>query len=560
MSYVPNSLPIFQAAFSGAIAGMGASNRQPNDPLPSDPVNTGLAKVAGAFAIAYDIAWGMLAANQLNVESTQEVCSAAWWGRAPQANVTSNLNPNNFAELADALVAIVDAGDSYFASQGITPSPISSAPSAGPITPPINGSWSVPDWWIDPQNGKDTNSGINELAPLKTYQRLTELWGTISPIIEQVTTIHFLTSQIDNSDPVIWTPYSNAPGAYPLITGVPTIVAGGITSGRVAKNRNTGQLLEVTLSGAVTANQLVDINVSGQHVRCFTYLLAAGTTWQLSQPLDVYTIDSGDQGVSNDNVDNGQPYTVYSLPQVNICVFRPQTMIYDANAANVGYITQLSIADFDGEFSDCFLGPSVSLVDSMSDPTIGRTFIVSNESEDITGFFINVNCQVAYATAASSTMSAIFGGIIASPSLGLESVVNFIGNDVIVATKTIIRNGTTTLVYVESGTTVSVVFTGICIPQNAQGPFIWGPGGPLNVLGMSTIIYPVGGAAACFLLTGGLAINGQTTAFSATIANPSVINGNVALTPAALDAAAGAAGFGGKAWLPGGGSITDYAV
>jgi hypothetical protein len=119
--YTPINPGIFQAAYVGALAGMAASNRTPTDPLPADPVNTGVGTVAGAFAQSYDQAWGSTPSTSLDVQSTGLVCQAAWWGRAPQASVPANVNPATFTPLADALIAIVDAGDLYLAAQGITP-------------------------------------------------------------------------------------------------------------------------------------------------------------------------------------------------------------------------------------------------------------------------------------------------------------------------------------------------------------------------------------------------------------------------------------------------------
>jgi hypothetical protein len=122
--YTPNSEAIFQAAYVGAMGGMAASNRVPTDPIPTDAVNLGAALVAGAFAIAFDTAWGLAVPSSLDVDATEEVCVSAWWGRAPQANVPAMVNPATYTKLADALIALVDAADSYFASQGITPPPI----------------------------------------------------------------------------------------------------------------------------------------------------------------------------------------------------------------------------------------------------------------------------------------------------------------------------------------------------------------------------------------------------------------------------------------------------
>ena len=130
MAYVPNNEAIFQAAYVGALGGMAASNRVPTDPIPSDPVNLGAALVAGAFAESYDTAWGLAPATSLDVDGTKEVCVSAWWGRAPQANVPAMVAPATYTALADALIALIDAADAFFASQGITPPPLVSGVTA----------------------------------------------------------------------------------------------------------------------------------------------------------------------------------------------------------------------------------------------------------------------------------------------------------------------------------------------------------------------------------------------------------------------------------------------
>lgn len=59
-------------------------------------------------------------------------------------------------------------------------------------------------------------------------------------------------------------------------------------------------------------------------------------------------------------------------------------------------------------------------------------------------------------------------------------------------------------------------------------------------------------------VAGGLSINGSPNACSHTSAAPDVVNCGIAVTAANLDAAAGATGFGGNAFIPGGGSISNF--
>src|SRR5208337_2137146 len=126
--YVPKQILVFTAAFAGALAGMGVSDRVPTDTTPTD--YAGLTSVAGAFAQSFDTTWGVTAPTQLDIETIEAVCEAVWEGRAPQPS-TQTLNPTNYTGLCEALLAIVQEGSAYFTSQGIVPPPIPGAGGAG---------------------------------------------------------------------------------------------------------------------------------------------------------------------------------------------------------------------------------------------------------------------------------------------------------------------------------------------------------------------------------------------------------------------------------------------
>src|SRR5271166_1054660 len=110
--YTPNSPAIFVAAFSGALAGMGASDRVPTDTDAAD--YAGLANVAGAFAESFDTAVGPIGmpVDTYITQSVEAVCEAVWEGRSPQPTAT-NLNPTTYAGLCQALIAIVQAGANF---------------------------------------------------------------------------------------------------------------------------------------------------------------------------------------------------------------------------------------------------------------------------------------------------------------------------------------------------------------------------------------------------------------------------------------------------------------
>jgi len=132
MTYIPQNVQIFTAAYAGCLAGMGVSDRiiSSTNPL----VYAGIASVAGAFSKAVDTAWGARATTLLDVESIQSVCEAYWQDRAPLPS-QANISASWWAAAALAIIAIVTAGESYFASEGITPPAI---PSGGSITDFLN--------------------------------------------------------------------------------------------------------------------------------------------------------------------------------------------------------------------------------------------------------------------------------------------------------------------------------------------------------------------------------------------------------------------------------------
>ncbi len=120
MSYSPKNLSIFTAAFSGALAGMGGSGRVPSSAVSSG--YAGLASIAGAWAQAYDTAWGTGAASVLDTTSTRDLSYSAWADRAPLA-VAPFTTPATWTAECNALIAIVQAGETYFTGLGITQAP-----------------------------------------------------------------------------------------------------------------------------------------------------------------------------------------------------------------------------------------------------------------------------------------------------------------------------------------------------------------------------------------------------------------------------------------------------
>jgi len=130
MAYTPANLQIFTAAFAGALAGMGISDRVPTD---TDGTHYAvLAATAGAYAQAVDVAWNATGrkATQLDLEGCQSLSEEAWILRAPQGAIQNGtfLLPDTYLSIAQVVVAMMTAGEAYFTTQSIVPPAI-------PLTP-----------------------------------------------------------------------------------------------------------------------------------------------------------------------------------------------------------------------------------------------------------------------------------------------------------------------------------------------------------------------------------------------------------------------------------------
>lgn len=120
MAYSPNNILMYIAVYSGALAGMGVSNRVPTDTNPAS--YAGLASLAGAFAQEFDTVWGSRTTSLADISSAEEMAESTWQGRSPQP-VAPFTNPTTYLEEVTALIAILTAQDDYLAAQGIVPPP-----------------------------------------------------------------------------------------------------------------------------------------------------------------------------------------------------------------------------------------------------------------------------------------------------------------------------------------------------------------------------------------------------------------------------------------------------
>jgi hypothetical protein len=444
------------------------------------------------------------------------------------------------------------------------------ATSSGSLVPPANGSWTTPAWFISPQTGSDTNAGTSALAPLKTYARLTQLWGTTSPTLRQNTTITFLTSHTDNTDPVVFHPRI-ANSAVVIVQGAlgaAQTIATGVLANVTAKNRGTPQLLQANL-GALAVAGLLLVNATRGSARCWVYQNVTGNIWTLTQPLAPETIPATlTFPALVDTFANGDAFTLFKPVQVNLVDVSSTLIDYDGAFNNVLYLSDLTIFDPQGASNDnCYRGAHVWMLECGTQRSIYRTSPTNDQYELTVNVF---NDGGWYDDGASDgEFDAIVGGCITGAGQVNASPRTAFDGDIILSPAVLSSPQGVTLALVNISTTLTMgggrsalidIAGGYGPTVNGQA--LWGTGG-IQLLGVASFYYkPDFGAEAIMLFKGGITINGNgagTTACSFVPATPPTgvvtIHAGIAVTPATLDAAAGAAGFGGLAFNPGGASI-----
>jgi hypothetical protein len=120
-AYVPRNIFIYMAAYSGALAGMGASPLGNRQGSVSSSDYTTPAQAAGAFAQAFDTQWGGATSTILDEELTWSCCAQAIASRTPMTGSDSDNDASAWTTIVQSIIALVQQGDLYVASQGITP-------------------------------------------------------------------------------------------------------------------------------------------------------------------------------------------------------------------------------------------------------------------------------------------------------------------------------------------------------------------------------------------------------------------------------------------------------
>lgn len=449
-------------------------------------------------------------------------------------------------------------------------------------------------WFVDPANStgvaSDSNSGIDAAHPVLTWNGgIVPKWGTVSPTINQDTTITWLSTQPFSPpavpDPVVFTPVIGAgvsgQGATIIIKGVlgaaQTIHVGVIGAGLLPKNRSTGQLLTADLgSAALVPGQLVQNTTLGKASFAHIYQqIGVTSVYQLSQPLAPVAVPYAGALISEvDTWAVGDAFTVFEKVGVDLSVIAPTITAYDVidNFPAQVSLYHLRGISVDGSASDnnTSIGNDVTTVECRFDDVVVDT----SGSDDQVTFFINVAIMAgAFNSGGADAGTSFFGGLIlglfsgvASWSFDFDAILDSgaslgftIGSPNLMPGFASSRMGLVYIagqIFAQGGTEF--------LPTPAPGSTfttVWGSG-LINGVGSARLVYgtAVGAAVATFLNTGGLKLNGQTTATTINPATSLWLTPFLSITPAHLDAPFAGPGFAGLAINPGGASFTNQAT
>jgi len=450
---------------------------------------------------------------------------------------------------------------------------------------PSPGSQLQATWFIDPSNStgnaSDFNSGIDAAHPVLTYQSgVAKKWNTYSPVLNQNTTLTWLSSQPAGNpagDPVIFTPIigataPNGPGAFVLVEGTlgpaQQLFAGSLAS-VTPKNRAAAQLLQADLGFAAPIGSIVQNTTGGKTSFASVYKNISGTVFALAQPLAPQTTPAAFPPVEVDTWANGDTFVLYQPVFVDllkvdaslIATFLPPNFPDQLQIQNIRSSAGTPVGE-----GNTTVGTNIAMVNVTCDTAL----CITAQPNDVGNFYIGVSALGGVYDGSQNFDGVWAGGFILSPFTGGTLIEN-LGWDVIIDATgggdielTASTGGDELLLGTGGGAyiTGSIFVASSCRLTIIDGNVVWGPGG-LSGLGSSHTFYN-NTAVATFLQTGTtatepvgapLALNFQTSAvtFDPTTGLWSTL---IPITAANLDLAKTSGGFGGLAATAGGASIS----
>lgn len=408
-----------------------------------------------------------------------------------------------------------------------------------PTSPPnVFNSWTVPAWFVDPVSGNDAADGTTSGTPVQHFAEIVKRWGTPTPLLRQDTTVTFLSDQPDFSDPVaISASVVGSTGTFTLRGGL-TAQAGasGTFTTVTPRNRATATRWTITDSSKTGAfwtpfvGMLVH-DTTADAWFCVTADLGGGSA-EITEPMQSAV---GNPTPAYAAIANGDAYQVFAPIKVNLVEFAVPTSSGNAPVVEHVWATGPSFGILNAGFS--FF--SECRVDTLLSPASSESFL---------------NAANSYLFGVESDGCTVVGGAIVSELSVIWGAESVIDGDCVVLAPALAVEGTLVVGAGYFANALSVPNLGSL--GGADGTLIvsggaiygtaafWGPAALGAHVGGD--VQYTGSAAAAFLNTGGMTLDGQTTAFSVDLTSGAWTPG-VNVTPANLDTAA-PAGFGGIAY------------
>jgi hypothetical protein len=431
-----------------------------------------------------------------------------------------------------------------------------------PGTPGYNPAWySLVQIFIDPQNvsgtASNSNNGTTSATAISTWAEAVRRWGSVAPQIAVSLAITFLSSHVDDTDPVVWNPIINASAQLSIWGTVPASVAAVFTL-NTAKNHAVGTNAVLTGSfsaGAPTAGKLIQNTTATKSSRAWICATDGGANWIISQPLALGAVGTG--------VPQAEVNSWTSADTVNVLTPVAVNVVQVAPVSDTGNKTltlyQLTIFDPGGAGTNpCVLSGNVETIECSSQRNIIWSDAPTAELQYASNHLYLGNL---FSYTGSPTMLA--GATMGTGTTYLVSSGGaFFDGDHIIGANTTLAG--TQMIF-----GLVALLNGISVAAGTltQEPFFYGSsviygtgGNNINLQSYTRLTQGTGGTfVAAFTapaLVTGILLNGAATGQSHTGATPDVIASAITTTPAHLDATAGPAGFGGTAFNMGGASVS----
>jgi hypothetical protein len=427
----------------------------------------------------------------------------------------------------------------------------------GPANPEL--AMAQATWVFDPVAGNDEASGLTAGTALQTFAEFLRRCGTLTPKLAQDTTFTWESSDAALADEIVFRPIV-ANRARVLVQGTPQLVQTTAITVVQSKNRalGTGHNLRVNLGASGAAGQLV-VNLTHPS-RAWAYQLVSGTTFTMDQPFLDNNLDASEV----DTWTTGDQAELFTIPRINLAVFEPTFLDVAGTFDNWVQLQNLVIGDPTSVgASPLRLGSSVQLQDVRSE----RTWVPTSVSQQIFAMaWVNVGFDgsiIGYLGSSTNVCTTLLGGHVHGGDAIFMVGINLDGDIILDATgvgagDAVVRDAVLGWVNMIGP---RIDFGGACRLTTffGSGGALWGAAA-MNFLHDGNFNY-VGTAVSRFLSSGAMSLGGVVSASSRTTATGAVtINAGIALTPTNLDAATGAAGFGGCAFQLSGGVVQNVAA